>query len=187
MAYPHIAHDVVIGDHVIMTTRVTLGGHVHIHDYANIGQGTQIHPYCRIGKYAMVGMGSSITKDVPPFALMNRQRFTKINRIGLERNHVPREAIARHRCLLQGRTRSGPDAWYKERDRVVPKGFGQDALWARLWLAYGRRTRSHHDGVVTHIDKQGGSMRRIGPGKKICTTIPYGRVLVDWCRGFKLD
>ena len=112
MAYPHIAHDVLIGDHVIMTTRVTLGGHVHIHDYANIGQGTQIHPYCRIGKYAMVGMGSSITKDVPPFALMNRQRFTKVNRVGLERSHIPQEDIAGIDAYYRG-SRSGPDTWYK--------------------------------------------------------------------------
>ena len=121
MAYPHIAHDVVIGDYVIMTTRVTLGGHVHIHDYANIGQGTQIHPYCRIGKYAMVGMGSSITKDVPPFALMNRQRFTKINRIGLERSHMSREDVAGIDAYYKG-TRGGPDTWYKEEMESFPKG-----------------------------------------------------------------
>ena len=95
-----------------MTTRVTLGGHVHIHDYANIGQGTQIHPYCRIGKYAMVGMGSSITKDVPPFALMNRQRFTKVNHVGLERSHVPQEDIAGIDAYYRGSC-SGPDTWYK--------------------------------------------------------------------------
>ena len=121
MAYPHIDHDAVIGDHVIMTTRVTLGGHVHIHDYANIGQGTQIHPYCRIGKYAMVGMGSSITKDVPPFALMNRQRFTKVNRIGLERSHVPWEDIAGIDAYYRG-SRGGPATWYKGEIESFPKG-----------------------------------------------------------------
>lgn len=112
MAYPHIAHDCVICDHAILTTRVTLGGHVHIGEYANIGQGTQIHPFCRVGRYAMVGQGSSITKDVPPFALMNRQRFTKTNRIGMERNRIPREDMdAIHRYYESGIC-ADPDAWY---------------------------------------------------------------------------
>lgn len=112
MAYPHIAHDVVIHDHVIMTTRVTLGGHIHIHDYANIGQGTEIHPYCRIGKYAMIGMGSPIVKDVPPFALINRLRFTKINRTGLERNGVSHADIKGIDAHYRIGARSGQDAWY---------------------------------------------------------------------------
>ena len=112
MAYPHIDHDSVIDDHAILTTRVTLGGHVHIYDYANIGQGTQIHPFCRIGKYSMIGMGSSITKDVPPFALMNRQRFTKINRTGMKRNGISSyDMDAIDRYYREG-VRPDSDAWY---------------------------------------------------------------------------
>ena len=57
MAYPHIAHDCVIGDHAILTTRVTLGGHVHIDEYANIGQGTQIHPFLPRGQVCHGGTG----------------------------------------------------------------------------------------------------------------------------------
>ena len=114
MAYPHIAHDCIIQDKAILTTRVTLGGHVTIEKYANIGQGTQIHPYCMVGQYCMIGQGSSITKDVPPFALMNRQVFTKINRIGLERNGVSASDISgiHQQYQRHGLDASDNSAWY---------------------------------------------------------------------------
>lgn len=111
MAYLHMAHDSMIGNHAIITTRVTLGGHIHIHDYANIGQGTSIHPYCKIGKHAMIGMNSAITKDVLPFALINRARFTKINRIGLERNHISQDDINGIDAYYMG-VRDDPHTWY---------------------------------------------------------------------------
>ena len=114
MAYPHIGHDCMIEDGVIMATRVTLGGHVRIGRYANIGQGTKVHPYCKTGSYAMIGMGSSITKDVLPFALMNRQRFTKINRVGMERNGVTRDDINGIDDLYRkGFPVQNPSRWYE--------------------------------------------------------------------------
>lgn len=112
MAYPHIAHDCAIRDYVIMATRITLGGHIHIHDYANIGQGTSIHPYCHIGKYTMVGMGSSIVKDVPPFALINRLKFTKINRVGLERNGISQDDMAGIDDYYRRGMRGDKSIWY---------------------------------------------------------------------------
>ena len=112
MVYTHIARDCTICDHTILTARVALDASVHIDEYTNIGIGTQIRQSCRIGKYAMVGLGSSITKDVPPFALMNRQRFTKINRIGLERNNIPREDMDAIRRYYESGTCPDPNAWY---------------------------------------------------------------------------
>ena len=114
MAYPHIDHDCVIHDDVILATRVTLGGHVEIRRYANIGQGTKVHPYCKIGSYTMIGMGSSITKDVLPFSLMNRQVFTKINRVGMERNKISQEDIAGIENLYRrGLPVQNPSRWYE--------------------------------------------------------------------------
>lgn len=114
MAYPHIAHDCVIGDEVILATRVTLGGHVEIRRCANVGQGTKVHPYCKIGSYTMIGMGSSITKDVLPFSLMNRQVFTKINRVGMERNKISQEDIAGIEGLYgRGLPVRNPSRWYE--------------------------------------------------------------------------
>ena len=114
MAYPHIDHDCIIHDDVILATRVTLGGHVEIRRCANIGQGTGVHPYCKVGSYTMIGMGSSITKDVLPFSLMNRQVFTKINRVGMERNNISQDDIASIEDLYRrGLPVQSPSKWYE--------------------------------------------------------------------------
>lgn len=113
MAHSNIEHDCIVQDNVIISTRVTLGGHVSIHRHANIGQGADIHPYCRIGSYAMIGMGCPIVKDVPPFALINRGVFTKINRIGLERAGVSSEDIQGIHDAYSGGFEYKNDVWYE--------------------------------------------------------------------------
>ncbi|MEQ9449156.1 MAG: acyl-ACP--UDP-N-acetylglucosamine O-acyltransferase, partial [Rhodospirillaceae bacterium] len=52
MVGSHVAHDCVIGDHVILTNSVALGGHVTIGDYAVIGGLSGVHQHVRIGKHA---------------------------------------------------------------------------------------------------------------------------------------
>lgn len=115
MAYAHIAHDTDMHNAVILATRTTLAGHCTIEPHAYVGQGSSIHQYCRIGQYTMIGMNSSIIRDVPPFALMNRQVFTKINRVGLERGgissadiHGIEQSYRRHGLNPPGQT------WYEE-------------------------------------------------------------------------
>lgn len=55
MAYCHIAHDCIVGDHVTMSNGATLGGHVVVKDYATLGGLTGVHQFCRIGEYAITG------------------------------------------------------------------------------------------------------------------------------------
>lgn len=117
MACSHIAHDAVVHDNVTMADLTTLGGHVEVFDYANLGFSTIVHPFCKIGPYAMVGMNSSITKDVLPFALMNRQKFTKINAVGLGRAGIAEGDIEGiRRMYLEGVPRS-PKTWYEKEAR----------------------------------------------------------------------
>lgn len=118
MSYCHIAHDCTIHDNVIMSTRVTLGGHVSIGRYANIGQGAEIHPYCSVGSYVMIGMGCPIVKDVPPFALINRGKFTKINRVGLDRAGVNSEDIEGIHQAYSGGFEYIHDTWYENEIRL---------------------------------------------------------------------
>lgn len=101
LAYGHFAHDVRVHDNVTMANKTTLGGYVEVHDHANIGFNCQIHPHCRIGAYSMIGMGNSITKDVLPFSLINRMQFTKVNRMGLERNNVKKQDVKNIEILYQ--------------------------------------------------------------------------------------
>jgi UDP-N-acetylglucosamine acyltransferase len=88
MAYSHVAHDVTIGDHVIMANGVTLAGHVTIGDWADISAFTGVHQFCRIGRHAFVGPYSVVVQDVLPYSITVGKREISVfgaNRIGLER------------------------------------------------------------------------------------------------------
>ncbi len=71
MAYIHIAHDCIIGNHTIFSNGASLAGHVLVDDYAILGGFTLIHQFCHIGTHAFCGMGSAISKDVTPYTLVN--------------------------------------------------------------------------------------------------------------------
>jgi UDP-N-acetylglucosamine acyltransferase len=96
MAYVHIAHDCMIGDHVIMSNAATLGGHVLVEDYAIIGGLTAVHQFTRIGRYAMVGGFSGIGQDIPPYMIASgaRAKLFGPNVIGLKRHGFSDAAIA---------------------------------------------------------------------------------------------
>jgi UDP-N-acetylglucosamine acyltransferase len=94
LAYSHIAHDVHMGDHVIMSNVGTLAGHVIVEDHAVVGGLAAIHQFCRIGKMSMIGGCSKVVQDVPPFMIAdgNPAQTRTINKHGLERNGVSEEA-----------------------------------------------------------------------------------------------
>lgn len=88
MAYSHIGHDSVVGNHCILANAATLAGHVTVEDFATVGAMSPVHQFCRIGRYAFVGGGSIITQDVLPFSLTSAVRDVhaySINKVGLER------------------------------------------------------------------------------------------------------
>ena len=88
MAYVHVAHDCIIRNHVILANSVNLAGHVEVDDYAIVGGITPVHQFVRIGRYAIVGGGSRLPKDMPPFlkAAGNPLRVVGLNTVGLERH-----------------------------------------------------------------------------------------------------
>jgi UDP-N-acetylglucosamine acyltransferase len=94
LAYCHLAHNVCVGNHVIMSNVATLAGHVLVGDYAVIGGLAAVHQFCRIGKMAIVGGCSKVVQDVPPFMLAdgNPAATRTINKVGLERNGVSEQA-----------------------------------------------------------------------------------------------
>jgi len=93
----HIAHDCLVGDHVIMANAATLAGHVDIADFSTVGAFTGIHQFCRIGLHAFIGGYSVITRDALPFVKTvgdrNRAKTYDINSLGLERRGFSRERI----------------------------------------------------------------------------------------------
>jgi UDP-N-acetylglucosamine acyltransferase len=96
LAYCHLAHNVTLGNRVIMSNVATLAGHVTVEDQAIVGGLAAVHQFCRIGKMAIIGGCSKVVQDVPPFMLAdgNPAETRTINKVGLERNGVSEEAIA---------------------------------------------------------------------------------------------
>jgi UDP-N-acetylglucosamine acyltransferase len=95
MAYTHVAHDCIIGDHVIMANGASLAGHVHLHNHAILGGFTLVHQFTQIGQYSFAAMGSAITQDIPPFIMVGGKptRPHGINSVGMERNDISAEDI----------------------------------------------------------------------------------------------
>ncbi|HXG53425.1 MAG TPA: acyl-ACP--UDP-N-acetylglucosamine O-acyltransferase [candidate division Zixibacteria bacterium] len=95
MMYCHIAHDCLLGNHNIVANGATLGGHVVIEDYVIVGGLVGIHQFSRIGTGAIVGAGSMVSKDVPPYcnATGDRARLHGLNIEGLRRRRFTREQI----------------------------------------------------------------------------------------------
>src|SRR5678815_69219 len=94
LAYCHLAHNVVLGNNVIMSNVATLAGHVLVEDHAIIGGLAAIHQFCRIGAYSIIGGCSKVVQDVPPYMLAdgNPAVTRTINKVGLERNNISEEA-----------------------------------------------------------------------------------------------
>ncbi len=96
LAYSHIAHNVTLGDYIIMSNVATLAGHVVVEDRAVIGGLAAVHQFCRIGTMSIIGGCSKVVQDVPPYILAdgNPARARTINKVGLERNGISEEAQA---------------------------------------------------------------------------------------------
>jgi UDP-N-acetylglucosamine acyltransferase len=87
MMYCHIAHDCILGNRNIIANGATLGGHVVIQDHVIVGGLVGIHQFVKIGSGAILGAGSMVSKDVPPFcnATGDRARLRGLNTEGLRR------------------------------------------------------------------------------------------------------
>lgn len=96
MAYSHIAHDCIVGDHVIMANAATLAGHVTIEDWAVVGALCPIHQFVRVGAHSYIGGGTTITQDVLPFSKTSAAREVHaygMNSVGLSRRGFSPERI----------------------------------------------------------------------------------------------
>jgi UDP-N-acetylglucosamine acyltransferase len=110
MAYVHIGHDSLLGNHIILANAATLAGHVTIEDHATVGAFSGVHQFCRVGTHGYVGGYSVVTKDVLPYSKTVSERNTHSygpNIIGLERKGFTAEQIqnvkAAFRLLLQSK------------------------------------------------------------------------------------
>lgn len=95
MVGTHVAHDCIIGNHVIMANNATLAGHVHVGDGAIIGGLSAVHQFVRIGAGSMIGGMSGVESDVIPFGSVVGERawLAGLNLIGLKRRKLERADI----------------------------------------------------------------------------------------------
>jgi UDP-N-acetylglucosamine acyltransferase len=96
MTYSHVAHDVRIGDHVILGNSVGLAGHVVIDDWADIAPFSGVHQFCRIGRHAFVGPYSIVKQDILPYSLTSHKPELAVfgaNAIGLDRRGFDKASI----------------------------------------------------------------------------------------------
>lgn len=103
MACSHVAHDVTIGDRVILANSVAIGGHCVIEDDAILSGLVGVHQWVRVGRGAILGAGTMIRHDVIPYGLVHGPRGTLegLNLVGLRRRGVPREDIAALRAAFE--------------------------------------------------------------------------------------
>jgi UDP-N-acetylglucosamine acyltransferase len=93
LAYSHIAHDCVFGNHIVVSNCGTFAGHVVVEDHVVIGGLTAVHQFCRIGKMAITGGCSKVVQDIPPFMMAdgNPAEVRTINKVALERKDISSE------------------------------------------------------------------------------------------------
>ncbi len=132
MMYCHIAHDCILGSHNIIANGATLGGHVGIEDYVIVGGLVGIHQFVKVGTSAILGAGSMVSKDIPPYcnATGDRARLRGLNLEGLRRRGFSREQIAilrkAYRILFQSGLRT------KEALKKIRQEFPKSAEVERL-------------------------------------------------------
>ncbi len=124
MAYCHLGHNVAMEDYVTMANATEVGGHVTLEERTTIGGMVGIHQFVRIGKVSMVGGYTKVTRDVPPFMLVDGadEEVHDINAVGLRRIGVTQpERLALHKaCKLLFKSRIGLTSALETVRREVP-------------------------------------------------------------------
>ena len=88
LAYTHVAHDCLVGNHCVFSNNATLAGHVSVGDHVILSGFVGVHQFCRIGAHAFIGMGAFVNGDVPPFLMVAQDKYARprgINAEGLKR------------------------------------------------------------------------------------------------------
>ena len=95
LAYTHVAHDAIVGDHCILSNAATLAGHVTVEDHVILSGMAGVHQFCRVGAHSMIGGCTKIVQDVPPFTIAdgNPAQIRGLNLIGLQRRGFAPEDI----------------------------------------------------------------------------------------------
>ena len=127
MVGSHVAHDCLMGDHIVMANNATLAGHVVVGDYAILGGLSAVHQFVRIGRHAIVGGMSGVENDVIPYGSVmgDRARLSGLNVIGLKRRNFAKDEI--HNLRTAYRMLFAEEGTLQERIDDVAGLFGDNA------------------------------------------------------------
>jgi UDP-N-acetylglucosamine acyltransferase len=97
LAYSHIAHDCLLGSHIVMSNAISMAGHVTVEDHVVIGGAAGIHQFCRIGAHAMLSAMAKLVQDLPPYFIADGTpaEVRAMNKVGLERSGHTAEQLER--------------------------------------------------------------------------------------------
>ncbi|HMP01975.1 MAG TPA: acyl-ACP--UDP-N-acetylglucosamine O-acyltransferase [Gemmatales bacterium] len=110
MAGAHVAHDCIVGDRCILANNALLGGHCVMENNVFVSGNAAAHQFCRLGRLSFLSGTSGISKDLPPFIIIQEiNQVMGVNIVGMRRAGVPSSSISAVRQLyhivyLQGRS-----------------------------------------------------------------------------------
>lgn len=109
MAYVHLAHDCVVGNHTIFANNSQLAGHVHVGDWVILGGFTVVHQFIKIGAHSMTAMCSLLFADLPPFVMCQGQpaQARSMNFEGLRRRGFSADSVSAVKAMHKALYRDG--------------------------------------------------------------------------------
>lgn len=143
MTSSHVAHDCVVGNHVILANNATLAGHVSVGDGAILGGLSAVHQFVRIGAGAFIGGMSGVEKDVIPFGTVKGERanLDGLNLVGLKRRNMPRDTIHAIRHVFK-ELFYGTDGTLNERAKILEAKYSEPEVRALLAFVLEDTSRS---------------------------------------------
>ncbi|MEN4904705.1 acyl-ACP--UDP-N-acetylglucosamine O-acyltransferase [Luteimonas sp. TWI1416] len=136
LAYTHVAHDCIVGNHCVFSNNATLAGHVEVGDHVILSGFVGIHQFCRIGAHAFIGMGAFVNGDVPPFVMVAQDGYGRprgINAEGLKRRGFDADRTAAIKRAYRALYVSGEPL---EAARARLAELAQDSADVRAMLAF---------------------------------------------------
>lgn len=109
MVNVHVAHDCQIKNRCILANNATLAGHVELDDFVIVGGMSAIHQFVIVGAHVMLGGGSMVSQDVPPYVMAqgNHARPFGVNIEGLKRRGFDKPTLHAIRNVYKLIYRSG--------------------------------------------------------------------------------
>lgn len=96
MAYVHVAHDCIIGNHTVFANNASLAGHVTVNDHVILSGFSGVHQFCVLGEHSFVAKATMVSKDVLPFVLVSGHEAEAcgLNLVGLKRRGFSPETVS---------------------------------------------------------------------------------------------